>query len=85
MGVAIGFMAAALPATPSSVTADDDQGIQTTLDAVGATLARMDFDAFGGLFTDDADFVNIVGMHWSVRATGPGAICGPFRPIKRRH
>lgn len=28
----------------------------------------MDFDAFSTLFTDDADFVNIVGMPWSGKA-----------------
>ncbi len=46
------------------VSAADQQEIQTTLDAMGSTLTKMDFDAFSTLFTDDADFVNIVGMHW---------------------
>jgi uncharacterized protein (TIGR02246 family) len=51
-----------------AVSAADQQGIQTTLDAMGSTLTKMDFDAFSKLFTDDADFVNIVGMHWSGKA-----------------
>jgi uncharacterized protein (TIGR02246 family) len=50
------------------VSVADERGIQTTLDAFGSTLTKMDFDAFSTLFTDDADFVNIVGMHWSGRA-----------------
>jgi uncharacterized protein (TIGR02246 family) len=50
------------------VSMADQQGIQTTLDAFGSTLTKMDFDAFRTLFTDDADFVNIVGMHWHGRA-----------------
>ena len=54
--------------TASAVSAADRQGIQTTLDSFGSTLTKMDFDAFGKLFTDDADFVNIVGMHWSGKA-----------------
>jgi len=54
--------------TASAVLAADQQGIQTTLDAFGSTLTKMDFDAFSKLFTDDADFVNIVGMHWSGNA-----------------
>jgi uncharacterized protein (TIGR02246 family) len=51
-----------------AVSAADQQGIQTTLDAFGSTLTKMDFDAFSTLFTDDADFVNIVGMHWHGKA-----------------
>ncbi len=58
-----------LPAqTVSAVSAADRQGIETTLDAFGSTLTKMDFDAFSTVFTDDADFVNIVGMHWHGKA-----------------
>jgi uncharacterized protein (TIGR02246 family) len=54
--------------TAGAVSTADQQGIQTTLDAFGSTLTKMDFDAFSTLFTDDADFVNIVGMHWHGKA-----------------
>jgi uncharacterized protein (TIGR02246 family) len=54
--------------TDGSVSAADQQGIQATLDAFGSTLTKMDFDAFSTLFTEDADFVNIVGMHWHGKA-----------------
>jgi uncharacterized protein (TIGR02246 family) len=53
---------------PNAVSAADQEGIQKTLDAFGTTLTKMDFDAFGTLFTDDADFVNVVGMHWAGKA-----------------
>ena len=51
--------------TPSDT---DQKGIDTTLAAFGNTLTAKDFDTFATLFTDDADFVNIVGMHWHGRA-----------------
>jgi uncharacterized protein (TIGR02246 family) len=52
----------------SAVSAADQQGIKTTLDAFGTTLTKMDFDALAHVFTDDVDFVNIVGMHWAGKA-----------------
>ncbi len=58
-----------LPAqTPATPSASDQEGIDKTLTAFGATLTAKDFDNFATLFTDDADFVNIVGMHWHGKA-----------------
>ena len=53
---------------PRKLSTSDKRSIDETLDAFGTTLARMDFEAFGALFTDDCDFVNIVGMHWAGKA-----------------
>jgi uncharacterized protein (TIGR02246 family) len=55
-------------AQASTVSAEDQKGIDVTLNAFGTTLTAMDFDSFATLFTDDCDFVNIVGMHWSGKA-----------------
>jgi len=68
MAALVGSAAVGLAQTSSAVSAADQEGIQTTLDAFGSTLTKMDFDAFGTLFTDDADFVNVVGMHWAGKA-----------------
>jgi uncharacterized protein (TIGR02246 family) len=68
-GMMLVFMGGRMQAqTDSTVSAADKQGIQTTLDAFGETLTKMDFDAFSKLFAEDADFVNIVGMHWHGKA-----------------
>jgi uncharacterized protein (TIGR02246 family) len=68
MAALVGSAAVGLAQTSSAVSAADQEGIQTTLDAFGSTLTKMDFDTFGTLFTDDADFVNVVGMHWAGKA-----------------
>ena len=58
-----------VPAQNSVVpSASDQKGIDATLAAFGSTLTAKDFDTFAKLFTDDADFVNIVGMHWHGKA-----------------
>ena len=58
-----------LAAQKSAVLSDSDQkGIDVTLTAFGSTLTAKDFDTFATLFTDDADFVNIVGHHWHGKA-----------------
>ena len=52
----------------SPVSSGDKQGIDRTLNSIGQSLTDMDFDKFSTFFTDDADWVNIVGMHWTGRA-----------------
>jgi uncharacterized protein (TIGR02246 family) len=61
-------MAGTMLRAQSAVPEADQKGIQKTLDSFGSTLTKMDFDSFGKLFTEDADFVNIVGMHWHGKA-----------------
>ena len=65
---ALALLAAATAAQAQAPAPADAAAIDRTLTAFGSTLAAMDFDAFANLFTDDADFVNIVGMHWHGRA-----------------
>jgi uncharacterized protein (TIGR02246 family) len=67
--VLIAGITLSLPAQlPSTLSAADQGGIDATLSAFGESLTAKDFARFGSLFTDDCDFVNIVGMHWSGRA-----------------
>ena len=71
--LALATLLVALPAitsaqTPHPLSPADTAAIDTTLAAFGDTLTVTDFDTFATLFTDDADFVNIVGMHWHGRA-----------------
>lgn len=54
--------------TTGTLSPTDETAINTTLDAFGSTLTAMDFDTFATLFTEDADFTNIVGMHWHGKA-----------------
>ena len=70
LALAVPFLAGplALSAQPAApLSAADRQGIDATLEGFGSTLAAMDFDAFARLLTADADWVNIVGMHWHGR------------------
>jgi uncharacterized protein (TIGR02246 family) len=62
------IVATAIAQTPRTLSTSDKRSIDETLDAFGTTLTKMDFGAFGALFTDDCDFVNIVGMHWVGKA-----------------
>ena len=50
------------------VPAADQAGIDATVTAFADTVTAMDFNKFATLWTDDADFVNIVGMHWHGKA-----------------
>jgi uncharacterized protein (TIGR02246 family) len=64
----VGLAAVSGAQGPSSVSAADQEGIKATLDMFGSTLTKMDFEALANVFTDDVDFVNIVGMHWVGKA-----------------
>jgi uncharacterized protein (TIGR02246 family) len=52
----------------SALSAKDKQEIDASMDAMGTDLYRLDFAAFGSLLTEDCDWINIVGMHWSGKA-----------------
>jgi SnoaL-like domain len=50
------------------VSASDEDAIRTAVEEYGAAWNRHDMAALAELFTDDADWVNIVGMHWPGKA-----------------
>ncbi len=71
LGLCAGLLASPLIACAQQAapaTSADVKAIDATLQQVGNSLTRMDFDTFATLFTDDADFVNVVGMHWKGKA-----------------
>lgn len=54
--------------TPSAVPSSDAiAGIQTVISSLAESWNRHDMRAFAAVFTEDADFVNVVGMHWHGR------------------
>ena len=65
--VMAGLAVPAMSQTPSALSSADEKGVDATLAAFGTTLTQMDFAAFATLWTEDCDFVNIVGMHWVAR------------------
>jgi len=52
---------------PGALTKDDDKAIRKTLMGVETAWNTHDMKAFGSLFTEDAEWINIVGMHWRGR------------------
>jgi uncharacterized protein (TIGR02246 family) len=42
----------------------DDEDVREVVNGFAETWNRHDMNAFGALFTPDADFVNVVGTHW---------------------
>ena len=56
--------AAAQLKEPGMLTAEDKQGIATTIDHFVEGWKLRDMEEFGSALTDDCDWVNIVGMHW---------------------
>ena len=46
----------------------DHQEIASVLDRFADAWKRRDMDAFATLFTEDCDWINIVGMHWKGKA-----------------
>ena len=45
----------------------DDEDLRKVVNEFAGTWNRHDMNAFGALFTSDADFVNVVGAHWKGR------------------
>ncbi len=74
---AIAIMAASVVAqspAPDSPTAssnalskEDDQAVRKTIASVEEAWNTHDMKAMGWLFTEDAEFINVVGMHWRGR------------------
>jgi uncharacterized protein (TIGR02246 family) len=52
----------------SMPTTLDEQAIQAVLRGYGEAWNRHDMKALAELFTDDAHWINIVGMHWPGKA-----------------
>jgi uncharacterized protein (TIGR02246 family) len=46
---------------------EDDQAIHKTIASIEETWNAHDMEAMGRLFTEDAEFINVVGMHWRGR------------------
>lgn len=51
-----------------SLSAADDRAIRKALANYEAAWNSHDMKALGGLFREDAEFINVVGMHWRGRA-----------------
>jgi uncharacterized protein (TIGR02246 family) len=47
----------------------DDQAVRAVVEQLDASWNAHDMDAFGELFADDADFVNVYGMRWRDKRT----------------
>jgi len=47
---------------------EDQTGVNRTIDGISDAWNRHDMDAYGTFLTDDCDWVNVVGMHWSGKA-----------------
>ncbi len=53
--------------TSVQLTVDGKSQIEKVLTALTESWNRHDMAAFGALFAEDADFVNVLGMHWHGR------------------
>ena len=45
----------------------DEEAVRKVVNEFAGTWNRHDMNAWGALFTPDADFVNVVGAHWKRR------------------
>jgi uncharacterized protein (TIGR02246 family) len=66
-GLAALLVLCMLPVSPSgaqTLSAPDRAAIQNLIMAVPAAMNRKDWRAFSGLFAEDADWINVVGMFW---------------------
>jgi uncharacterized protein (TIGR02246 family) len=54
--------------TPNALNAADEAAIRATVTAVPEALNHKDMKAYADLFFDDADWINVVGMHWRGKA-----------------
>jgi uncharacterized protein (TIGR02246 family) len=54
--------------TGDQTVADARSQIATVIDALAESWNRHDMKAYAAQFAGDADFVNVIGMHWHGRA-----------------
>ena len=71
-GCQIAIVAAALFSANSlaaqTLSKADETAIRSTVTAVPEALDRKDMKMYADLFADDADWINVVGMHWRGKA-----------------
>src|SRR2546429_275985 len=53
-----------MSASACAIDASDQEEIRAVAMQFFEAWSHHDMKAFAGLFTDDADWINIVGMHW---------------------
>ncbi len=61
-------LAAQMPAPPAELSSSDEREVRGVVAAYEAAWNRHDMTELAALFTDDAEWVNIVGMWWRGRA-----------------
>src|SRR5271157_5976301 len=54
-------------ASANALSKEDDQAVRKTIASVEEAWNAHDMKAMGRLFTEDAEFINVVGMHWRGR------------------
>ena len=51
----------------AALSADATAGVKTVISALAESWNRHDMAAFAAAFSKNADFVNVIGMHWRGR------------------
>jgi uncharacterized protein (TIGR02246 family) len=54
-------------APANALSKEDDEAIQKTVRGIEDAWNAHDMKAYGKLFREDAEFINVVGMHWRGR------------------
>jgi uncharacterized protein (TIGR02246 family) len=62
------FLILAAPAVAATLSKEDDQGIRKTVMGIEESWNTHDMKAFAKLLREDAEWINVVGMHWHGRA-----------------
>jgi len=57
------------PATANAISKEDDQAIRKVVTGYEEAWNAHDMKAISKLFREDAEFINVVGMHWRGRDT----------------
>lgn len=55
------------PQSSAALSKEDDQGIRRTIMGIEETWNAHDMKAFAKLLREDAEWINVVGMHWRGR------------------
>ena len=67
----------------AALSADATAGVKTVISALAESWNRHDMAAFGAAFSENADFVNVIGMHWQGRQLIQAKHAGVHRTIFR--
>jgi uncharacterized protein (TIGR02246 family) len=68
IAVSFAVLLTSSPLAFSAIASPDDLAIQGIVEAWETDWNSHDMDAMGTLVTEDADFVNVAGLHWKGRA-----------------